>query len=109
MVKTRLGEPDAHGRRAPEAIPGSETLIPADAVILAFGFKPNPPEWLQEAGVALDERGRIQASARQNYPYQTSNPRVFAGGDAVRGSNLVVTAIAEGRGAAAGILDYLQV
>lgn len=109
MVKTRLGEPDAHGRRAPEAIPGSETLIPADAVILAFGFKPNPPEWLQEAGVALDERGRIQASARQNYPYQTSNPRVFAGGDAVRGSDLVVTAIAEGRGAASGILDYLQV
>jgi len=43
------------------------------------------------------------------YPYQTSNPKVFAGGDMVRGSDLVVTAVAEGRKAAEGIMDYLDI
>jgi glutamate synthase (NADPH) small chain len=108
VVKTRLGAADAQGRRSAEPIPGSETLLPADAVIQAFGFQPSPPDWLQTAEVTLDGRGRIEAAAQQTYPFQTSNPKVFAGGDAVRGSDLVVTAIAEGRSAAAGILDYLQ-
>ena len=42
-------------------------------------------------------------------PFQTTNPKVFAGGDMVRGSDLVVTAVFEGREAARGILDYLGV
>jgi NADPH-dependent glutamate synthase beta subunit-like oxidoreductase len=42
-------------------------------------------------------------------PFQTSNPRVFAGGDMVRGSDLVVTAVFEGREAARGILGELGV
>ncbi|MGB2180852.1 MAG: hypothetical protein ACPHYA_01355, partial [Pseudomonadales bacterium] len=46
---------------------------------------------------------------QQQYAYQTTNAKIFAGGDMVRGSDLVVTAIAEGRDAAEGILDYLQV
>ncbi len=41
--------------------------------------------------------------------YQTSNARVFAGGDAVRGSDLVVTAVSEGRTEAENILEYLRV
>ena len=40
-------------------------------------------------------------------PFQTTNPKVFAGGDMVRGSDLVVTAVFEGREAAKGILGYL--
>jgi glutamate synthase (NADPH/NADH) small chain len=51
----------------------------------------------------------IAAPSTGNYPYQTANPKVFAGGDAVRGSDLVVTAIAEGRRAAEGILEWLGV
>jgi len=43
------------------------------------------------------------------YPFQTSCEKIFAGGDAVRGSDLVVTAIAEGRSAGDAILDYLDV
>jgi glutamate synthase (NADPH/NADH) small chain len=39
--------------------------------------------------------------------FQTTNPKVFAGGDMVRGSDLVVTAVFEGREAAGGILRYL--
>ncbi|MGL5320746.1 MAG: glutamate synthase small subunit, partial [Aeromonas veronii] len=50
-----------------------------------------------------------KAREQAEYAFQTSNPKVFAGGDAVRGSDLVVTAIYEGRKAAEGIMDYLAV
>ena len=49
------------------------------------------------------------APAEGNCAYQTTNPKIFAGGDMVRGSDLVVTAVWEGRQAAEGILDYLEV
>lgn len=39
MVTTQMGEPDSRGRRSPEPIPGSEEVLPADAVLLAFGFR----------------------------------------------------------------------
>jgi glutamate synthase (NADPH) small chain len=51
----------------------------------------------------------VIAPEKQQFKFQTTNPKVFAGGDMVRGSDLVVTAIWEGREAADGILDYLQV
>jgi glutamate synthase (NADPH/NADH) small chain len=51
----------------------------------------------------------VRVSAAANRPFQTTNPKVFAGGDMVRGSDLVVTAVFEGREAARGILDYLGV
>jgi len=50
----------------------------------------------------------VLAPEQNDFPFQTSNPKVFAGGDMVRGSDLVVTAIYEGRQAAEGILDYLE-
>ena len=109
FVTTQLGEPDANGRRRPEPIPGSEEVIPADRVLIAFGFRPSPQPWFAEYGIETDEGGLIKAAADQACAYQTTNPKVFAGGDMVRGSDLVVTAIAEGRGAAQGILDYLEV
>ncbi len=49
------------------------------------------------------------APEQGEFPFQTANPKIFAGGDMVRGSDLVVTAIYEGREAAEGILDYLEV
>ncbi|QIR05382.1 FAD-dependent oxidoreductase [Salinivibrio costicola] len=109
VVKTQLGEPDAAGRRRPEPIEGSEHVLEADAVIMAFGFQPHAMEWLEPYDVALDERGRIKAPAKGDILYQTTNPKIFAGGDAVRGSDLVVTAIDEGRKAAEGIMHYLEV
>ena len=84
-------------------------MLAAEAVILAFGFRPSPPPWLASAGIACDPGGRILAPVASAHPYQTANPKVFAGGDAVRGSDLVVTAIAEGRAAAQGILSWLEV
>lgn len=109
VVTTELGEPDERGRRSPVPIEGSEEIIPADHVIIAFGFRPSPADWLGKHKINLDDRGRVQAPAFGEFPYQTSNPKVFAGGDMVRGSDLVVTAIYEGRNAAEGILDYLEV
>ncbi len=109
VVATELGEPDANGRRRPEPVPGSESVLPADCVILAFGFRPSPPDWLGENGVQLSDYKLIKASNEQRFPYQTSNEKVFAGGDAVRGSDLVVTAVAEGRMGAESILNFLEV
>ncbi|HAQ73361.1 MAG TPA: glutamate synthase small subunit, partial [Pseudomonas sp.] len=109
VVETRLGEPDAKGRRSPEPIPGSEEVIPADAVLIAFGFRPSPADWFATQDIQTDGQGRVIAPEMGTFKHQTSNPKIFAGGDMVRGSDLVVTAIFEGRQAAEGILDYLGV
>ncbi|SJL82150.1 FAD-dependent oxidoreductase [Vibrio palustris] len=109
VVKTALGEPDEAGRRRPEPVPGSEYILDADAVIMAFGFKPHNMAWLEPYGVDVDSRGCIKAPFDQTFKYQTSNEKIFAGGDIVRGSDLVVTAIDEGRKAADGIMDFLEV
>ncbi len=120
VVETRLGAPDARGRQRPEPVPGSETELSADVAIIAFGFQPDPPAWLAAHGVALHDDGRVKIvpappphhvvridPANPLYPYQTTNPRLFAGGDGVRGADLVVTAVQEGRDAAASIVRYL--
>ncbi len=107
FVKTQLGEPDANGRRSPEPIEGSEFVMPADAVVIAFGFLPSPPQWMKDAGVEVDGRGRVIANENSHFALQTTKQNIFAGGDMVRGSDLVVTAIDEGRKAALGILDYV--
>ncbi|MBD2857978.1 FAD-dependent oxidoreductase [Spongiibacter sp. KMU-158] len=109
VITTQLGEPDENGRRRPEPIAGSEEIIPADVVLVAFGFQPNPPAWLGDSNVETNSWGGVEAPEQQLYKFQTSNPKVFAGGDMVRGSDLVVTAVWEGRQAAEGILDYLKV
>ncbi|GLS82489.1 FAD-dependent oxidoreductase [Paraferrimonas haliotis] len=108
VVNTEMTEADASGRQGCKAIDGSEHLLEADAVIIAFGFQPSPAPWLESIGVQLDKKGLVIAPNDSDYAYQTSNPKVFAGGDMVRGSDLVVTAIDEGRKAAAAIVDYFD-
>ncbi len=124
VISTCLGEPDERGRRTPQPVPGSEEVIPADAVIVAFGFRPSPANWFDQHSISIDNDGRVithehkQVSHRQAqeeseknrfFAHQTGNPKIFAGGDMVRGSDLVVTAVFEGRNAAGGILDYLEI
>jgi len=114
LVTTELGEADANGRRRPVVIEGSEEVVAADAVIVAFGFSPSPTPWMADAGIELDDWDRVKVPQKSDlvakkYAFQTTNAKIFAGGDMVRGSDLVVTAIDEGRRAADGILDYLQV
>ena len=109
LIETKPGDPDASGRRRPEPVPGSEHVIPADAVIIAFGFRPSPPDWFDEADIRTSPNGRVRVDSIGELPFQTTNPKVFAGGDMVRGSDLVVTAVFEGREAAAGIAKYVGV
>jgi len=109
VVETRLGAPGPRGRRVAEVVPGTEQVLEADAVIVAFGFLPDPPEWFDGAGIRVHGNGRVRVSAQPRRPFQTTHEKVFAGGDMVRGSDLVVTAVFEGREAARGILDYLGV
>ncbi|XPE54259.1 FAD-dependent oxidoreductase [Shigella flexneri] len=104
-----MGEPDAKGRRRAEIVAGSEHIVPADAVIMAFGsvhttwngWQNTASSWIHKAGVIAPEGS--------DNTLQTSNPKIFAGGDIVRRSDLVVTAIAEGRKAADGIMNWLEV
>jgi glutamate synthase (NADPH/NADH) small chain len=105
VVRTRLVD-SGSGRARPEVIEGSETVLPASALIFAFGYRPSPPEWLNAMGVETDDWGLVRMDDR--LPGQTSNPAVFAAGDMVRGSDLVVTAVADARQAALSIVEYLD-
>jgi glutamate synthase (NADPH/NADH) small chain len=109
VIETRLGDPGPDGRRQPEPVEGSEEVLPADAVIIAFGFRPNPPAWFDDFSIETLPSGRVRVASMGEFPFQTTNPKVFAGGDMVRGSDLVVTAVFEGREAAKGIAAYLGV
>ena len=109
VCSTQMSEADSLGKRTLKMLEGSEEIIPCDAVIIAFGFAPNPPEWFKEHNIKLSEDKKVLAEPNSNFSLQTSNPKIFAGGDMVRGSSLVVHAVDDGQKAAEGILDYLQV
>ena len=104
-VRMELGEPGAKGRRKPREIAGSEFDVPVDVVLVAFGFDPVP---IFAAGnsdkIEVNGWGGVVVDANQ----MTSVPGVFAGGDLVRGPDLVVRAVADSRRAATGIHEYLS-
>lgn len=102
--RMQLGEPDESGRRRPEPVPGSEFIYPADTVVLAIGY--NPDDLLEKTTPGL--RTTHWKTVRVDEDYQTTRPGVFAGGDTVRGADLVVTAMADGRRAALAIQHYLE-
>ena len=108
IVKTELGEADQNGRRVPIPLPGSETIIEADVVIVAFGFRASPSNWFKDFNINTQNNGLVLAPENQKYKFQTSNKKIFSGGDMVRGSDLVVTAIWEGREAAKSIIKFLS-
>ena len=99
---------DAAGRAHAEGIVGSEQVLDADVVIVAFGFRPSPPDWCADAGIERDASGRIRVGGDARLPFQTTNPRVFAGGDNVRGADLVVRAVHDGREAAKEMVTMLS-
>lgn len=107
LITTQLRQLGESGRQKLELVAGSEEVLAADAVIIAFGFRPSPADWFERVGVKLNGNNTVQAPAAGVYAFQTTNPKIFAGGDMVRGADLVVTAIHEGREAAKGILAYL--
>jgi glutamate synthase (NADPH/NADH) small chain len=82
--------------------PGSERVIPASLVLLALGFVGPEPALLGE--LERDARSNVQADTRS---WATSEPGVFACGDARRGQSLVVWAIWEGRECARAVDAFL--
>jgi glutamate synthase (NADPH/NADH) small chain len=71
-----------------------------DLVLLAMGFTAPEPDAWSGSQLATDNRGNIAAPWGR---FSTSEPRIFACGDARRGQSLVVWAIAEGRACAAAV------
>jgi glutamate synthase (NADPH/NADH) small chain len=103
--RMRLGAPDASGRQAPEIVPGSAFRLPADLVIKALGFDPEPiPALFDEPALKVSRWGTVTVDWTS---MMTSLPGVFAGGDIVRGASLVVWGVRDGRDAADGIHAWL--
>ncbi|HXR09701.1 MAG TPA: FAD-dependent oxidoreductase, partial [Candidatus Acidoferrales bacterium] len=98
-VHTRLGGPDARGRRQPEPIPGSEFVLEVDMIVRAVGQKPATQLLSAVAGLQLQKDGTIAI----NEKHQTGNPKYFAAGDCTNGGKEVVDAVAEGKQAAIGM------
>ena len=96
---------DANGRYAMAEVPGSEREFPADLVLLSMGFLGPEDTIAQQLGLECDPRSNFKAEFGR---YATSIDGVFAAGDCRRGQSLVVWAIAEGRGAARCIDEYLM-
>ena len=97
--------PDENGRFQMTEVPNSDFEVDTDLVLLAMGFlHPEHDGMLTQLGVELDGRGNVQVGQNK----MTSVPKVFAGGDMVRGQSLVVWAIAEGRDVARGVDQYLM-
>jgi glutamate synthase (NADPH/NADH) small chain len=92
----------------PAEVPGSESVIPADMVLLAMGFVSPLQSLLDEFGVQKDARGNAKAPTDGQGAYVTSLPKVFAAGDVRRGQSLVVWAIREGRQCARAVDEFLM-
>ena len=102
--RMRLGEPDASGRRRPEAVPGSEFVIPCDLVVSAIGTRANPLLTQTCPGLTLNKYGNIVVDDQ----LMSSLPGVFAGGDIVRGAATVILAMGDGKSAAKSIDAWLR-
>ncbi|HEY2645757.1 MAG TPA: NAD(P)-dependent oxidoreductase [Candidatus Acidoferrales bacterium] len=98
-IRTRPGEPDARGRRAPETIPNTTFKIDVDMVVRAVGQKQATDFLCSVAGIEIRKNGTLVTDGQ----HRTGNPKYFAGGDCVNGGKEVVDAVAEGMAAAIGI------
>ncbi len=105
VVRTRLGEPDASGRRRPENIESTRHFIPCDLVVEAIGQTLAAPLRAALTGVELTSSGHVRTAPGS---FQTTRERVFAAGDLVNGGATVVEAVAEGARAAREIDTALR-
>ena len=105
MIRNRLGDPDASGRRKAVPVAGSEFILDVDTVISAFGQYADT-SWIpaKEMGVDVNRWG-IPLVDRDTW--MTSRPGLFAGGDFTEGSRNLISAIADGKSAAGTINRYL--
>ena len=98
----QLGEPDASGRRRPEAT-GETVTLECDQVIVAVGVSPNPLVPQSIEGLELGRKNTIVV----NEQMQSSQEEIYAGGDIVRGGATVILAMGDGRRAALNMAKKL--
>jgi NADPH-dependent glutamate synthase beta subunit-like oxidoreductase len=105
LMRTRLGAPDASGRRSPQPVRGSQWVLDCDVAIEAIGNRPaaESPEWYPRVKLTGDNLIKVNPKTGR-----TSVKGIFAGGDIVRGPALVVQAVADGKTAARAIHRYLS-
>ncbi len=104
MFRNKLGDPDASGRRRPIRIPDSEYVIECDQVLTAFGQYSDASFIPKELNLEVNRWG---IPAIDQDTWMTSYPGLFAGGDYTQGARNLISAIADGRDAAAAINRYL--
>jgi len=104
-IKMRLGEPDESGRRKPIPTEGSNFIMQVDMVINAIGTTANPIVARSATGVNTNKWGYFTVDEKT---CATSRDGVFAGGDIIRGSATVISAIGDGKKAARVIDSYLS-
>ena len=104
-LKMELGEPDASGRRKPIPIEGSNFRVSFDAVVMAIGNSPNPLIPMTTPGLEISKKGGIVTNPETA---RTSRPNIWAGGDIVRGAATVISAMGDGRIAAASMHKFLM-
>lgn len=104
-VKNKLGEPDASGRRRPEAIPGSEFTLPVDMIIAAIGQAPDVSFLSTESGIEFTRWSTVIVDPEN---FMTNKKGVFAGGDFVTGPRNAIEVIGDGRKVARAINNYLS-
>ena len=102
--RMRLGPKGADGRQSPEPVPGAEFDRPADLVIKALGFTPEPMGDLS-SDLTVTRWGTLRVNP---ITFETNLEGVWAAGDIVRGASLVVWAIREGREASLSMHRYLK-
>lgn len=104
-LRMELGEPDASGRRRPQAIAGSEFVLDIDTAIMAVGTSPNPLIRTTTEGLETNRWGCLIADETT---MQTTREGIYAGGDAVTGAATVILAMGAGKVAAASMDEYLE-
>ena len=105
VVTVRLEPKEEDGRRVMAEVPGSEEELPCQLLLVAAGFL-GPEDYAADAfGVGRDGRSNVSTAPDA---YAAGVDKVFAAGDMRRGQSLVVWAIAEGRGAAREVDEYLM-
>lgn len=85
-------------------IPGTDTLYPADSIIISISQGPQNAIVSTTTGLDTDSRGLLVADDRG----RTSRPEIFASGDVVDGARTVVEAVAHSKVVAEAMHEYIQ-
>ena len=105
VVKLEGKKDEKTGRMQMVEVPGSESKMDADLVLIAAGFLGTQKYVADAFGVELNQRTNVATEAGK---YATSVPNVYTAGDMHRGQSLVVWAIREGREVAREVDESLM-